>query len=200
MIKKMIRSLFVATALTSSWLSADLPQPYTNIRSTSYSPYFFDNAYILGSLITDNSVSTFIDVGSHAGGAARYVAQNYPNVINYSVNLWQNCDYSQKNLFQRFLSNVIQENTASIITPIRMASSEAARALNIIADLVYLGSPANVLSSDIQLWFAHLSSNGTVCGQDWDDPAVETSVSKAASTLGCSVNTNGTFWYIQKGS
>jgi hypothetical protein len=201
MMKKMIHStLFAAALLTASHASADDPQPYTNIRNVTYVPYFLENGYLLNNMINLTSGSVFIDVGSRDGAAARYVAQNTQGVTIYAVNAWWSCDPSQKNLFQKFLSNVKQENTTASIIPLRMASSEAARAINVIGDVIYLGSSNQNLSVDILAWFAHLSSSGIICGNDWDDSFVETNVSQAATKLGSQVNSNGTFWYIQKGS
>jgi len=199
MIKQLISSAFFATVMaSSSHLIAVNPQPYTNVRNLSYVPYFLENAYLLSNAINTTSGSVFIDVGSQDGAAARWVAQNYANVTNYAVNAWWSCDSSQKNLFQKFLSNVIQENTANIIVPIRMSSTEGAKALSIVADVIYLESSSQNLSADILCWFNHLSTNGILCGNDWSDPFVEASVSQAAIKLGYQVNSNGDFWSIQK--
>ena len=65
-----------------------------------------------------------------SGGVARYLAgqeSRLPSLQQiYSVNMWQSNDPSQKQLFRRFLSNIIEENTTQLITPIRMGSQEAA--------------------------------------------------------------------------
>lgn len=195
-----MKKFLLATAVAISTvftLTAD-PQPYANIRNLPYVPYFFEDGYLLINLINENSVNTFIDVGSKDGSASRYVAQNTPDVVNFSINPWWSCDKSQKQLFQRFLSNVRQENNQERIIPIRMGSLEGARALDIIADLIYLGSSTQGIGTDIIAWSTHLSSSGIICGHEWQDPYVETGVSQAAAKLGLQVHSNGNFWYLKK--
>ena len=197
----MIKKAFALCAcwlITTSTIKAD-PQPYTNIHVLSYVPYYVPDGYLLIGKINSLSATVFVEVGSQNGAAARFVAQNTPSQLAiYAVSSWWSCDPSEKYLFQKFLSNVIQENSTERIIPIRMSSYEGAKALNIIADVIYVNSASENLTSDILAWFSHLSSTGVICGSDWLDPMVELSVSQAAVQLGCVVVTSGNFWSIER--
>ncbi|HEY4832595.1 MAG TPA: hypothetical protein VIH61_08570 [Waddliaceae bacterium] len=199
MIKKAFGSAILASLLiSSSPVSAD-PQPYTNIHILPYVPYYVPDGFALIDQINSLPATVFIEVGSQDGAAARFVAQNAPaGLAIYAVSSWWSCDPSEKYLFQKFLSNVIQENTTESIVPIRMASYEGAKALNIIADVIYVNSASETLNSDILAWSSHLSSIGVICGSNWQDPVVEMAVAQAAAQLGCVVVNNGNFWSIEK--
>src|SRR5689334_8438771 len=171
---KMKRKMIVGSAILASLsLFADLPQPFTYVQNMPQTPYFVQDAYVLYSLINNNNAAVIVDVESQDGGVARFVAQQVSNLPSvqaiYSVNAWQSPDHSQKHLFQRFLSNVIQENTAQLITPIRMNSREAADALNIQADFISVvgANDQDGIYRDILAWYTHLSDNGVLCGNNW---------------------------------
>ncbi|MES2345368.1 MAG: class I SAM-dependent methyltransferase [Chlamydiota bacterium] len=204
--KKIFEKIFISGAILASASSyADIPQPYASIHNLPQTPYFVQDGYIYYSLVSTHNAAVVIDVGSQDGGVARYLAQqanNLPSLTQiYSVNMWQSCDRSQKQLFRRFLSNVIQENTAELITPIRMSSRDAAEALNVQADLINLGAnDEDVIYNDILRWYPHLSNTGVMCGNNWYEHSVQIGVTKAASTLDVPVQVNGHVWYLVKGS
>ena len=205
--KKDLTTMIMSSAILASLsLFADLPQPFTNIQNLPPTPYFVQDAYVLYSLINQNNAAVIVDVESQDGGVARYVAQQVNTLTSvkeiYSVNAWQSSDRSQKYLFQRFLSNVIQENTAQLITPIRMTSREAAEALNIQADFISLvgANDQDTIYRDIVAWYTHLSNNGVICGNNWNDSSVQVGVTKAAATLEQTLHVNNNVWYFVKGS
>lgn len=196
---------FAKTMLLSSALFANLslfadqlPEPYLSVNQLAATPYYFDNTYPLLDLISTMQAQVFVDVGSGSGAVSRLIAQNTTGVQIYNVSMWQSCDSSNKFGFQRFLSNVILEGTTAKITPLRMSSLEAAKAINFRADIVYLDSTEQILSSEILAWASHLTQNGTICGHDWTEPSVQFSVAQAANKLGLLVKSNGDFWYLQK--
>jgi hypothetical protein len=199
---KSLRCAFIASLLcVSSVLMADNPQPYASVNTMPLTYYFVQDAYILGSLATANSSSIIIDVESNDGGVARYLAQqNIPSVTQiYSVNLWPNGTPPQYDRFQQFLSNVIQEKTAGIITPIRMTPSEAANALNVVADFIYLASnDENALLQQIQSWFSLLSTKGVICGNNWNENSIKIAVSQAANNLNLVLRINDNVWNLQR--
>jgi hypothetical protein len=204
--KKYFGILFMSCALlTSVSLSADLSQPFASIRNLPQTPYFVQDAYVYYSLISARASAVIIDVESQDGGVARYLAQevtNLPTITQiYSVNAWQSPDRSQKYLFQRFLSNVIQDNTAQWITPIRMTSQEAAEGLNVNADFISLvgGNDQQGIYNDILAWYPHLTDIGVMCGNNWNDTSVQIGVTRAASVLDLTVQLNGNVWYFEKG-
>jgi hypothetical protein len=204
--KKHFRTLFAASALLmSSSLYSIAIQPYASIENLPQTPYYVQDGYTFYSLISTNKSAVVIDVESQDGGVARFIAQeaaNLPSVMQiYSVNIWQSPDISQKQIFQRFLSNVIQEMTTQMITPIRMSSLEASQSLNIAADFIsVVGSNDSIrIYNDIMAWVPHLTTNGIICGNNWVYPSVQVGVTKAAASLNLTLNVNGNVWYFQKG-
>lgn len=200
-----LRKLFVCGALLAQvGLQATPPQPYTYIQTMPYTPYFVQDAYLLYSFVQNNSSGVIVDVGSHDGGVARYLAQQASALTSirevYSISPWYSADPSQKHLYQRFLSNVVQENTASLITPIRMYSLEAAESFNHQADLIFVtGGNDNVgVYNDIIAWYPHLSSTGILCGNNWNEPSVQMGVTRAAAALEVTVKLADNVWYFQR--
>jgi hypothetical protein len=200
---KYLKNFFMAGFLLANLsLQADLPQPYNSIRNLPPAPYYVQDAYNYNNLISSNNASIIVDVESQDGGVARYLAQqidNLPSISTiYAVNSWTNCDLYQKNLFQKFLSNVKQENTANLIIPIRMSSKEAAAALNIKADFISLNgvSDQDRVYHDILTWYPHLSNVGILCGNNWNDICVQLGVIKAAAALHLTLQTNGNIWFF----
>jgi hypothetical protein len=205
--KNHLRKMLMGSALLASLsLFADLPQPFASIQNLPSTPYFVQDAYVFYSLINAQNAAVIVDVESQDGGVARYVAQQVttlPSVKEiYSVSAWHSPDRSQKHLFQRFLSNVIQENTAQLITPIRMSSHEAAESLNVQADFISLvgGNDQQTIYNDILAWYPHLSDIGVMCGNNWNETSVQVGVTRAASVLDLTVQVNGNVWYFVKGS
>ena len=193
------KPLLLTVALANSLpLLAANPQPYASIRSITAVPYYLDDAYVLLNQIQTNSASVFVDVGSHDGAAARYIAQNSPAGFQvYSVDLWHGAD-AHDNAFQRFLSNVVAENTATTIVPLRMGSLEAAKATNILADVIFLGSCEPGLQQEILAWSSHLTANGVISGLNWTNTDVQVAVTQAAQQLGLIVHVNDNFWSLER--
>jgi hypothetical protein len=205
--KKCFRKIFMSgTILAGVSLYADVPQPYASIHSLPQTPYFVQDGYTIYSLANTHNVGVVIDVESQDGGVARFLAQQAGNLPSlkeiYSVNIWQSNDPSQKHLFRRFLSNVVQENTTQLIIPIRMCSHEAAESLNVQADLINLvgANDQQTIYNDILCWYPHLSDTGVMCGNNWYEPSIQTGVTSAATMLNVSVQVNGNVWFFVKGS
>lgn len=205
--KKYFGKIFMSGAiLAGASLYADMPQPYVSIHNLPQTPYFVQDGYIFYNLANTHNVAVVIDVESQDGGLARYLAQQANNLPSlkqiYSVNMWQSNDRSQKQLFRRFLSNVIQENTTQLIIPIRMSSHEAAESLNVKADLIGVvgANDQQTIYNDILGWYPHLSDTGVMCGNNWYEPSVQIGVTKAAMMLDAHVQVNNNVWYLVKGS
>lgn len=203
---KYLKKLFLGIVLATSLVYADEPQPYASVNTLPMTPYYVQDGYIFYSLIQSLNAATIIDVESQDGGVARYIAQqavSLPSVTTiYSINPWTNFDPSKKFLFQRFLSNVKQENTTNLIVPIRMSSVDAAWGLNIKADFISIvgGNDKNTIYKDIVAWFPHLTDNGVICGNNWNENTVEVGVTKAAEALELQLHVNSNVWYLQKSS
>ncbi len=196
--------LFLSTFLTTASVYGDLPQPYNSVNNLPQTPYFVLDGYVYYNLINTSQAAVIIDIDSQDGGVARFVAQQAPNLPTvtqiFSISMWQTKEPSQKFLFQKFLSNVKQENTTNLITPIRMSSLEAANSLNITADFISLVGANNrdEIYAEILAWFPHLSNNGTLCGNNWYDKSVQSGVTRAATALDLTLHVNDNVWYFQK--
>jgi len=198
---------FANTLLLSSFVFAscslsaqDLPQPYASIHTVHLVPSYFDNRFQVLDRLKATSAKIFIDVGSHEGSAARMVAQYTTDIQIYNVCIWQSCDLSIKYQYQKFLSNVILEKAANRITPIRMTSQDGAKALNVIADVIYLNGIDTSLSTEILAWSAHLTPTGSICGHNWMESTVQNAVISAANKLDLAVHVDGDFWYLDRGN
>lgn len=205
--KKYWKELFLlGFVIVNLPVCADLPQPYASVAVTASTPYFVQDAYVYYSLISENQSSVVVDVESQDGGVARFVAQQketLPSISTiYSINPWRSWDPSQKHLYQRFLSNVVQENTADFIIPIRMSSNEAAEGLNINADFISLvgGNDEKIIYRDILAWYPHLTDKGIIAGNNWNERSVQIGVTRAAQALDLNLNVNANVWYFQKQS
>ncbi len=170
-------------------------QPFDSIVTLPYEPYFLPNDWQVLNTLNELSGTVFIDVSSKQGAAARYIAQaSADGVAVYSINEWRGMSE-----FQRFLSNVIQEGRSDKVIPFRMSSADAADALNVTAQVIYLNaSDRCTLFEDILRWFAHLSPNGKICGDYWNIHDIESAVVEAATELNLQVTVSGTFWTLQR--
>jgi len=199
-----MKYLVLAAGLILSQLSLYAAEPYDSIRNLPSTPYYVLDGYVFTYLISENNLSTIVDVESQDGGVARMIAAQsdfLPSLSSiYSVNGWTSCDPSQKHLFQRFLSNVKQENSADKIIPIRMSSLEAAAALNVQADFISLvgRNDQDDIYNDILAWYSHLSNNGILCGNNWSENSIQLGVTKAAAALDLNLSVSGNVWYFQK--
>lgn len=199
--RRQFRSLLMAALLClGSQLSA-LPEPYDSVNTLPIVYYYVPDGYILYNLATENSSSVIVDVESTDGSVARYLAQqNIPSVTKiYSVSLWPAGDPPEYDRYQRFLSNVIQENSAEVIVPLRMSSAEAAGALKVNADLIYFGSfDSDTLYDEITQWIANLSDNGVLCGNNWNENAIKVAVVNAANDFNLNLGIASNVWYLKK--
>jgi hypothetical protein len=79
-----------------------------------------------------------------------------------------------------------------------MESVEAAEALNVQADLIYIDAAHDTenVTKDILAWYPHLKENGFMCGDDWRWPSVQVAVTDCAQRLNKQVGCQGTFWWF----
>ncbi|HEV8052031.1 MAG TPA: class I SAM-dependent methyltransferase [Parachlamydiaceae bacterium] len=201
---KHVKKILLAGCLLANLSVYAAPEPYESVRTIPYTPYFVQDGYVHYSLIQSHNAAVIVDVESQDGGVARYIAQQAESLPSlqsiYSISAWPETDPVQKRPYQRFLSNVNQEKTAELITPIRMNSLEAATSLNIRADFISLvgANDQERLYKDILAWYPHLSDNGVICGNNWYESAVELGVTKAAKSLDLNLKISGNVWYFEK--
>ncbi len=192
--KKILTIALAFSALFAPSLEAN--EPYDSVRNVAYEPYFFEDGYILLEKVTAQGTTVFIDVGSTNGAAARYVAANTDGSTRiYSIHPWTGDEYG----FQKFLSNVKQENQNEKIIPIRMSSHEAGAALNLVSEVIFIDSTnADKVYETILAWVSHLSEHGIISGNHWERLSVDLAVVKAAAELNLALSTNGTYWFLRK--
>ena len=89
-----------------------------------------------------------------------------------------------------------------IIIPFRMKTTEAAKALNIKADLIYVDAAHDEQSAfeDIINWLPKLKENGIMCGDDWhrDHSGVIRAVQRVARQFNLTICHDGRFWWFEK--
>lgn len=202
--KYLNKMLVAGVLLANLGVYADEPQPYSSIRNRPATPYYVQDGYTFYWLIQSHNAAVVIDVESQDGGVARYIAEQASSLpfltTVYSVNGWTSADHSQRHLFQRFLSNVKQDNTTNLIVPIRMNSQDAALALNVQADFISLvgANDKDIIYRDILAWYPHLNNGGVICGNNWNESSIEVGVTRAAGALDATLQINNNVWYFVK--
>lgn len=200
-----ILALSIALSTAAHTSAAELPEPYASIKVL---PFDNDSHFINSSQLEDcfreNHIETVIEVGSWLGGSTRFFAQHAQGKV-YAVDtwlgstdeLWMMNDHRTPNMYQHFLSNVIHAGLTDKIIPVRMRSLEAAHALDIQADLIYIDASHDEASvfSDIIAWSSHLNEGGILCGDDWlTMGSVKRAVIRAAETLNKEIVVSENFW------
>lgn len=184
-----------------------IPEPYASIIDMPFDPHgWFENQDALSKIFERHHIHTIIEVGSWLGLSTRFLAQKLPDDGKlYAVDTWLGSDeFSHQNdprlayLFQLFLSNVKHAQLTHKIVPVRMASLEAASALAIHADLIYLDASHKTddVVQDILAWHPHLEPNGILCGDDWNWPSVRKGVCEAANAVGLKPVNEDNFWFL----
>lgn len=191
-----MKKLLLLSILSFGFLNADLPEPYASFNQLNYQPFYFEDGWIILNKLTEQNAEVFIDVESPYGEAARAVAlQGAPNIKIYAVNPWNSNSYA----FQQFISNVIHENTANLITPIKLSSRDASIQTNIVADFIFIDATEECkLIEKISMWLTHLSENGIIAGNRWNWPSVKYLVITAATTFNLNFSEVGNYWFLQK--
>jgi hypothetical protein len=193
--KNFIFGLIVSTVLSSaSSLYADA-EPYASINQLPYEPYYIENAWILSNKVANQGTTNFIDVGSVAGEAARFIAWSTDGSVKiYNINTWK-----EEQSFQRFLSNVAQENSSEKIIPLRMTSDEAELALNVNSEFIFIEcSVEKDVAKKIIGWVTHLTENGIIGGNRWGQPSVELAVITTAVELNLTLQVDQNFWFLKR--
>ncbi len=187
----------------------DMPEPYRSIQNLPFDDHgWFVNEAQLQICLSVKPAYTVIEVGSWLGKSTRFIASFIPEDGRvYAVDTWLGSseedvhmkDSRLTHLYQLFLSNVKQAGLAHKIIPIRMESLEAAKGLDVQADLIYLDAAHDTESvyQDILAWYSHLVKDGIFCGDDWDWESVRIGVIKAAGLLQKKVNYYGHFWWLE---
>ena len=216
------RILALVSSLTLTHaLMANLPAPYNQITLRPYDGQGFfgkGNRTKLTELIKTHRPNTIVEVGVWLGTSAIFMAEllaqrKDTKPVLYAIDHFKgsaehlNPAHQHHNkvnyLYEQFLSNVIHKKLTHIITPVPMASLDAAKALDVAPDLVYIdGSHEEAdVTDDIRTWYQKLAPKGIMCGDDWNWGSqrgypVRRAVQKMAQELGRTIKTNDNFWYF----
>lgn len=191
-------------------LSADASGLYSAIDILPFDPHgWFINEFALDKILKENDIKTVVEIGPWAGAATRFFGYRVgPEGRVFAIDTWKGStnnttqmkDRRLPHLMQLFLSNVVQAGLTDVIVPVPLTSDDAAKLLNVKADLIYLDGDHSEeqVYRDIMNWYPHLSEGGILCGNDWNCKTVEAGANRAARELGkqIKVDTHGIFWSI----
>lgn len=201
---------FFLLSFSSAVSEEEMPEPYRSVRELPFDEQgWFGNHEPLGNIIRGMPIKTVIEVGSWLGCSTRFIATTLPqDGVVYAVDTWEGStdevlhmiDPRLDQLYHLFLSNVKHAKLTHKIVPIRMRSLEAAKALNVYADLVYIDGAHDTENAynDILAWYAHLNQPyGMMCGDDYMWESVRIAVHHAAILFKKEVRSHYNFWWFE---
>jgi len=158
----------------------------------------------LAELCVRAGVRTIVEVGTFLGmGSTQVFCRALPAegrlycVDTFSVNMIR-FHRPQDTHYHAFLSNMKRTGIADKIIPVRMTSLEAARALAVTADLVFIDGDhrEEAVIADIEAWRPHVRPGGILCGDDYNVepcPGVAPGVQRALPGH----QVNGRIWWME---
>jgi len=190
-----------------------IPEPYASIEMLPFDDHGWfleENKRNLARFIREISPKVVVELGSWLGSSARYIASLLPKDGKlYAVDTWVGSPSHNEEpflkaklptLYQQFLSNIIHSNLTEIVIPIQMTTDEAAKFLDIEADLIYVDADHSEegVYNDILNWYPKLSAKGIICGDDYcrDFKGVIRGVGRATKMLGKKLYTDKRFWWL----
>jgi hypothetical protein len=212
----MNKNIILSFLLSSSILMQALLSPYSDLKEVL--PFndhgWYGNSKWIEKLMTENKISTVIEIGSWLGCSTRHIASLLqPNGKLYAIDTWKGSieHYQNKKwnamlptLYDQFLSNVIHAGLTNIIIPIRMTSLEAvyflAKKLKSV-DMVYVDAAhdtESVLKDLYAYWPLVRDNGGILCGDDWACESVRIAVSKFAQEYNLTIYAGRNFWFLKK--
>jgi len=169
----------------------------------------------LKNFIKEHNPKIIVELGSWLGATTSFMAFFMPdNSKLYAVDCFdsetdicvENIEkVNQQNiphisiLYHQFLSNIKHYNLCHKIIPIKKNTLEAARLLDIQADLIYINTSNDeeLIYQNIMHWFPKLKKNGIICGDNWKWlDVVQQGIIRAARDLGKKIITDNNFWYF----
>jgi hypothetical protein len=199
---KIPSSLLTLAVLLPTALQAD-PEPYDSVRAVPYEPYFLEDSWYVQNLAITHNAQVIVDVGSHDGAASRDLVNVLPPLPEgklYAIHSWfyDKAHPEHHYTYHKFLSNVKLDGHADRIIPIRMLPSEAAEALNIVADLIYIAASDKCIHKSIIDWFPHLTETGIIVGNNWSWHPVQIGVTQAADELDLTLHVENNTWWLER--
>lgn len=205
---KKFTGLFLIFTCICATAKAETTGLYSAIDPLPFDAHgWFVNEFALDRIFREKQIKTVIELGSWVGASTRFLALRVgQNGKVYAVDTWKGTpsnaaqikDPRLPNLFRLFLSNVIHMGLTNTIVPVPMTTDEAAKFLNVKADLIYFDADPEQVEKDILNWFPHLNEGGIFCGTNWNDPQVQAGAERATMELGrqIDVDSRGIFWRI----
>lgn len=207
---KLLIVLTISTGISSY---SDMPEPYRSIKTIpedKHGWFMESNRENLCRFIVQRQPRVVVELGTWLGSSAIFMGQILPDhAVLYAIDDWRadtdiyiQADATVRSklskLYQQFLSNVKHHNLTHKIIPCRMKTLEAAEALDIMADLIYVDASHDEDSvyKDIMAWYPKLNQNGIMCGDDWSFESVQRAVTRAARELNQQIHVDRYFWYF----
>lgn len=204
--------LIFLSQIQGNQVQDSLPEPYKSTELLPFNPQgWYENHRQIESLVKLFHVKNVIEVGSWLGLSTRHIASLLPEGGKvYAIDHWKGSEEHQSSsilpsLYQQFLSNVIHENLAHKIVPIRMASLDAAQCFRslqvpINPDLIYIDASHDTDSvyADLIAWYPFVKDHGVLCGDDWNWNSVRVAVEKFAHERNLHIQASGNFWSLLK--
>lgn len=192
-----------------------MPEPYRSIELLPFDGHGWfarSNQVGLDHFIAQLQPKVVVELGSWLGASTCFIAERlHEDAVLYAIDNWnqvgsegvqKNPEWAAKlpTLYQSFLSNVIHKELTHIIVPIRMDTREAAKALAIMPDLIYVDAShkEDDVYQDVRAWYPRLNKGGIMCGDDWSWQSVQKGVLRAAQEINQVVSNDGTFWWFEK--
>jgi hypothetical protein len=191
-----------------------LPQPYASIQLLDSYPFaYYGNQKEITYLFDTYPIQTALEIGSWIGGGstahmASLLKERHGKL--YSVDTWLGNSTQQpgrvhyqpilKHVFHQFLSNMVHWGFTDVVIPIRMRSLEAAQALNVTPDLIYIDGEHtfDAVYADMTAWYPFVEGRGILCGDDWTWESVRKAVERFAEERTLTLASSGNFWYFVK--
>lgn len=190
--------------------SEELSYPYNDIEVLPYNPHgWHRNSNYIEALFREKEIKVVVEVGSWLGASARQIATLLPeDGVIYAVDHWLGNSTQQLGkqdwrpelpyAYQQFLSNVIHTDLTEKIVPIRMNSLEAAKALNVRPDMVYIDAEhtEEAVYVDLCAWYPFVKGHGILCGDDWGFKSVMAAVRRFAKENNLRIYGHISFWRL----
>ena len=202
---------FFASALFLSTIQSGYANPYSGVELLPFNDHgWYGNGPNIARLFQKHPIRVVVEIGSWMGSSTRHLASMVPEGgMVYAVDHWlgssehiggQERPYLHT-LYQQFLSNVIHAKLTDKITPVRMDSVSAARALHhVVPDLIYLDGSHEyeAVYADLTAWFPFVKGHGVLCGDDWWWGTTREAIVQFAKERNLRTIVEANFWYFEE--